>query len=121
VGDVDQRAGRVVLRDTKNRRDHKLLLSTQALEIAKRNCVGRKAEEPLFPIVDARKTLAWITLEFGALKQALVAASQAHGDDSEGVCESGAQLAIIDTTTRLRRGQTCGHSGAASQRCPPLG
>ena len=60
VGDVDQRGGRVVLRDTKNRRDHKLLLSTQALEIAKRNCVGRKAAEPLFPIVDARKTLAWI-------------------------------------------------------------
>jgi len=65
VGDVDQRAGRVVLRDTKNRRDHKLLLSTQALEIAKRNCVGRKAEEPLFPIVDARKTLAWINARAG--------------------------------------------------------
>jgi hypothetical protein len=44
VGDVDQRAGRVLLRDTKNRSDHKLLLSTQALEIAKRNCAGRKAE-----------------------------------------------------------------------------
>ena len=65
VGDVDQRGGRVVLRDTKNRRDHKLLLSTQALEIAKRNSVGRKAEEPLFPIVDARKTLAWINERAG--------------------------------------------------------
>ena len=31
VGDVDQRAGRVLLRDTKNRSDHKLLLSRQAL------------------------------------------------------------------------------------------
>jgi len=50
----------VLLRDTKNRSDHKLLLSTQALEIAKRNCAGRKADEPLFPIVDARKTLSWI-------------------------------------------------------------
>ena len=33
VGDVDHRAGRVLLRDTKNRSDHKLLLSRQALEI----------------------------------------------------------------------------------------
>jgi len=47
VGDVDHRAGRVLLLDTKNRSHHKLLLSRQALEIAKRNCVGRKADEPL--------------------------------------------------------------------------
>jgi hypothetical protein len=69
VGDVDQRAGRVLLRDTKNRSDHKLLLSRQALEIAKRNCTGRKADEPLFPIVDARKTLAWINDEAGTTVQ----------------------------------------------------
>lgn len=69
VGDVDLRAGRVVLRDTKNRADHKLLLSTQALEIAKRNCEGRKAEEPLFPIVDPRKTLAWINERAGTKVQ----------------------------------------------------
>lgn len=50
----------MLLRDTKNRSDHKLLLSRQALEIAKRNCAGRKADEPLFAIVDARKTLSWI-------------------------------------------------------------
>lgn len=60
VGDVDHSTGRVLLRDTKNRSDHKLLLSNQALEIAKRNCAGRSAEEPLFPVIDARKTLAWI-------------------------------------------------------------
>lgn len=65
VGDVDLRAGRVILRDTKNRGDHKLLLSTQALDIAKRNCKGRKVEDPLFPIVDARKTLAWINERAG--------------------------------------------------------
>jgi len=65
VGDVDQRAGRVLLRDTKDRSDHKLLLSRQALEIAKRNCAGRKADAPLFPVVDARKTLAWINGEAG--------------------------------------------------------
>ena len=69
VGDVDHRAGRVLLRDTKNRSDHKLLLSRQALEIAKRNCAGRKADEPLFPIVDARKTLAWINEEAGTKVQ----------------------------------------------------
>jgi hypothetical protein len=50
VGDVDHRAGRVLLRDTKSRSDHKLLLSRQALAIAKRNCTGRKADEPRFPI-----------------------------------------------------------------------
>jgi hypothetical protein len=69
VGDVDQRAGRVLLRDTKNRSDHKLLLSTQALEIAKRNCAGREAEEPLFPVIDARKTLAWINEKAGTKVQ----------------------------------------------------
>ena len=69
VADVDHRAGRVLLRDTKNRSDHKLLLSRQALEIAKRNCAGRKADEPLFPIVDARKTLSWINEEAGTKVQ----------------------------------------------------
>ena len=34
VGDVDCDAGKIVLRDTKNRSDHKLLLARQALEIA---------------------------------------------------------------------------------------
>jgi integrase len=69
VGDVDHRGGRVLLRDTKNRSDHKLLLSRQALQIAKRNCVGRKAGEPLFPIVDPRKTLSWINEEAGTKVQ----------------------------------------------------
>lgn len=69
VADVDQRAGRLLLRDTKNRGDHKLLLSTQALEIAKRNCTERNADDPLFPIVDARKTLAWINARAGTTVQ----------------------------------------------------
>lgn len=60
VGDVDCKGGKLQLRDTKNRSDHKLLLSRQAIEIAQRYCAGRKPEDPLFPIVDARKTLAWI-------------------------------------------------------------
>lgn len=60
VGDVDCDAGKVVLRDTKNRSDHKLLLARQALEIAAKHCSGRKPDEVLFPITDARKTLKWI-------------------------------------------------------------
>ena len=63
VGDADLQGGRIILRDTKNRGDHKLLLSSQALEIVKGYCGGRKPEEPLSPIVDARKTLAWINAQ----------------------------------------------------------
>jgi hypothetical protein len=69
VGDLDIEGAKLVLRDTKNRSDHKLLLSTQALEIAKRNCEGRKPDEPLFAIVDARKTLAWINSQAGTSVQ----------------------------------------------------
>lgn len=69
VGDVDLATGKIVLRDTKNRSDHKLLLSRQALEIASRHCSGRKPDDPLFPIVDARKTLAWINTQAGTKVQ----------------------------------------------------
>lgn len=69
VGDVDFDTGKIVLRDTKNRSDHKLLLSRQALEIASRHCSGRKPDDPLFPIVDARKTLAWINTQAGTKVQ----------------------------------------------------
>ena len=69
VSDVDRSGGKIVLRDTKNRSDHKLLLSRQALEIAERNCLDKKADEPLFPIVDARKTLAWINVQAGTTVQ----------------------------------------------------
>ena len=58
-----------MLRDTKNRSDHKLLLSKQALEIAERNCQDRKPDAALFPIVDARKTLAWINAQAGTKVQ----------------------------------------------------
>jgi integrase len=65
VGDLDANGGKIVLRDTKNQSDHKLLLSRQALAIAQRNAEKRKPDEPLFPIVDARKTLAWINAKAG--------------------------------------------------------
>ena len=61
--DADLRSGKIVLRDTKNRSDHTLLLSRQAVEIVKRNCKGKEPDEPLFSIVDARKTLAWINAQ----------------------------------------------------------
>jgi hypothetical protein len=63
VGDVDCEAGKMVLRDAKNRSDHKLLLARQALEIAARHCAGRKSDDVLFPITDARKTLKWINAQ----------------------------------------------------------
>lgn len=39
------------------------------LEIAARHCSGREPEDPLFPIVDARKTLAWINIRAGTSVQ----------------------------------------------------
>jgi hypothetical protein len=53
----------VLLRDTKNRSEHKLLPSRQAQEIATKHCSGKKPDDVLFPIVDARKTLAWINMQ----------------------------------------------------------
>lgn len=62
-------AGRILLIDTKNRSDHLLLLSREALAIAKEACKERKPDEPLFPIVDACKTLAWINKQAGTTVQ----------------------------------------------------
>ena len=39
------------------------------MEIASRQCSGRKPDDPLFPIVDARKTLAWINTQAGTKVQ----------------------------------------------------
>ena len=58
-----------MLRDTKNRSDHKLLLSRQALEIVERNRLGKEPDDPLFAIVVARKTLAWINAVAGITVQ----------------------------------------------------
>lgn len=60
VRDLEVDGRRILLRDTKNRTDHKLLLSNEAFAIANRNAAGGKPEDALFPIVEARKTLAWI-------------------------------------------------------------
>ena len=69
VCDVDRQGGRIVLRDTKNRSDHKLLLSRQAMDIVERNCLNKAPEEALFAIIDARKTLAWINALAGTKVQ----------------------------------------------------
>ena len=69
VADVDLQGARVTLRDTKNRSDHRILLSRQALDIARAHCEGRAPEEPLFPIIDARKTLKAINAIAGTSVQ----------------------------------------------------
>ena len=57
VRDVDVVGARITLTDTKNRKDHTLLLSRQALEIAKRSINGKKQGRMLFEVSDPRKTL----------------------------------------------------------------
>ena len=57
VKDCDLRGGRVSLVDTKNRLDHTLMLSTQALAIVLKAAEGKKAAAPLFGIADTGKTL----------------------------------------------------------------
>jgi integrase len=57
VGDVDLGGKRITLRDTKNRRDHTILLSRQALEIVKQHAKGKKVHERLFAVRDPGKTL----------------------------------------------------------------
>jgi hypothetical protein len=69
VGDFDAVTASILLRDTKNRNDHRLLLSGQAADIVLRRAQGRAAGEPLFAIVDARKTLASINAAAGTTVQ----------------------------------------------------
>lgn len=60
VGDVDLELGQVRLVDTKNRTDHILLLSRQALTIVKRRAKGKRRTALLFGTPDARTALAAI-------------------------------------------------------------
>jgi integrase len=60
VEDFDAAGARLVLRDTKNRTDHTVLLSKQALAIVAGYAKGKKPLEKLFSIVDVRKTLTAI-------------------------------------------------------------
>lgn len=65
VRDVDAEGGRIVLRDTKNRTDHTLLLATQAAEIVVPYLVGKRPGAKLFTVGDPRKTLATINTAAG--------------------------------------------------------
>ena len=65
VGDVDIDGMRALLRDTKNRKDHTIMLSTQAAAIASWQCQGKKAKDAVFGITDAGKTLAAINAVAG--------------------------------------------------------
>jgi integrase len=55
--DVDFTGGRLKLIDTKNRKDHEVVLSTQALDILKVHCKGKKRDAKVFDIDDPGKTL----------------------------------------------------------------
>ena len=63
VRDLDPTGARIRLPDTKNRKDHILLLSRQALEIAVRNAEDKKPEDKLFAITTPRKTLLAINAQ----------------------------------------------------------
>lgn len=65
VQDLDETGGRLTLRDTKNRTDHTVLLSTQALAIAVARATGKKLGQKLFAVGDVRKTLASINAVAG--------------------------------------------------------
>lgn len=57
VSDCDLVGGRVLLRDTKNRSDHTLLLSRQALAIVKQQALGKLPTDRLFDLTDPKKTV----------------------------------------------------------------
>jgi len=67
VKDVDLTENRIVRRDTKNRKDHVILLSRQALTIVQRRMEGKKPGAKLFEVGDPRKTLRAINAAAGLL------------------------------------------------------
>jgi integrase len=56
VDDCDLRGGRFIVRDTKNRKDHEVLMSRQVAEIVARRIAGKSPEDRLFDLVDGKKT-----------------------------------------------------------------
>lgn len=65
VRDVDLEGGRIVLRDTKNRTDHTLLLSTEAARVVAPYVEGKRPGSKLFTVADPRKTLTTINRAAG--------------------------------------------------------
>jgi integrase len=67
VQDVDLVGGRILLIDTKNRKDHTITLSTQALEILRPHCKDKKPDAKVFNVLDPGKTLASINADAGVV------------------------------------------------------
>ena len=65
VRDFDLLGERILLRDTKNRQDHTLVLAKQAAALAHWHAQARKGDELLFGIADAGKALAAINAAAG--------------------------------------------------------
>lgn len=63
--DVDLEGERVTLRDTKNRTDHVLYLSRQAMQIVAARAKGKRPGSKLFTVTDPRKTLDAINAAAG--------------------------------------------------------
>ena len=67
VRDVDLIGGRMVLADTKNRKDHTIALSAQALEIVKTHCKDKAPDAKVFDILDPGKALDAINVGAGVV------------------------------------------------------
>lgn len=65
VADVDMAGARAMLPDTKNRRDHAIMLSTQALELVKLHIVGKAPGARVFDVSHPRKALLKINAAAG--------------------------------------------------------
>ncbi len=65
VRDVDLPGARLTLRDTKNRSDHKVTLSSQAFAIVKAHCMRKRAGRKVFGVMDPGKTLDAINAAAG--------------------------------------------------------
>ena len=65
ISDCDMVAGRVTVRDTKNRTDHTILMSHQVAEIVERNLAGKRADATLFSLADGKKTIASVAKRSG--------------------------------------------------------
>jgi integrase len=57
VENVDLKGMRLTLVDTKNRKDHQVALSSQALEIVKAHCKNKAPDAKVFDILDPGKTV----------------------------------------------------------------
>ena len=65
VRDVDLLAGKFTLLDTKNRKDHTVMLSTQALDILRQHCTDKAPDSKVFKVIMPRNTLMAINKAAG--------------------------------------------------------